>query len=40
LEFPASVRDAKKELLVSSVHERGEEDAELKAFEGRIYLLA
>jgi alpha-glucosidase len=37
LEFPASVRDVKKELVVSSVDEHV--DGELKAFEGRIYLL-
>jgi oligo-1,6-glucosidase len=39
LEFPGSVKDAKKQMLVSSVFEGGDE-GELKAFEGRIYLLA
>lgn len=38
LEFPAGVKDGKKDLLVSSVEECAE--GELKAFEGRIYLLA
>jgi alpha-glucosidase len=38
LEFPSTVKDAKKELLVSSVDENVEE--ELKAWEGRIYVLA
>ena len=38
LEFPATVKDAKKELLVSSVDDNVE--GELKAWEGRIYLLA
>jgi oligo-1,6-glucosidase len=38
LEFPASVGENKKDLLISSVDEHAE--GELKAFEGRIYLLA
>jgi alpha-glucosidase len=38
LEFPQSVRDEKKELLVSSVEQVN--DGQLAPYEGRIYLLA